>query len=92
MWGKKGRTVADGSIQQDLYTKDETSSPTVSTDALMLSLIIDAFERREVVATANVAGAYLHAKMDDFTLLKMEGESVEIMCKQCQPRICKLRL
>jgi hypothetical protein len=75
----KGRTVADGRPQRELYSKDETSSPTVSTDALMLSLLIDAHERRDV-ATADVAGAYLHANMEDFTLLKMEGESVDIMC------------
>jgi hypothetical protein len=75
----KGRTVADGRPQRSMYTKEETSSPTVSTDALMMSLLIDAKERRDV-ATADVAGAYLHADMDDFTLLKMEGESVDIMC------------
>jgi hypothetical protein len=75
----KGRTVADGRPQQQLYTKEETSSPTVSTDALMLSLLIDATEHRDV-ATADVVGAYLHAEMEDFTPLKMEGESVDIMC------------
>ena len=75
----KGRTVADGSVQRGLYSKEETSSPTVSTDALMLSLMIDAAEHRDV-ATADVAGAYLHAKLDDFTLLKVEGQSVDIMC------------
>jgi hypothetical protein len=26
------------------------------------------------------ARAYLHAKLKDFTLLRMEGESVDIMC------------
>jgi hypothetical protein len=50
----KGRTVADGRPHRALYTKDETSSPTVSTDALMLSLLIDAHEHRDV-ATADVA-------------------------------------
>jgi hypothetical protein len=79
----KGRTVADGSTQRSMYTKDETSSPTVSTDALMSSIMIDAYERRDV-ATADVAGAYLHASMDDFTLLKVEGESVDIMCDVCK--------
>jgi hypothetical protein len=75
----KGRTVADGRPQRQLYTKEETSSPTVSSDALMMSLLIDANEGRDV-ATAVVAGAYLHAELDDFTLLRMEGESVDIMC------------
>jgi hypothetical protein len=78
--------VADGRPQRQLYTKVETSSPTVSTDALMLSLLIDATEHRDV-ATADVTGAYLHAKMEAFTLLKMEGESVEIMCNVCEDYI-----
>jgi hypothetical protein len=75
----KGRTVADGSKQRSLYEKHETTSPTASTDALLLSLIIDAHEGRDT-ATADVAGAYLNASMDDFTLLKIEGESVDILC------------
>ena len=49
----------------------------------MLSLLIDASERRDV-AMVDVAGAYLHAEMEDFTLLKMEGESVDIMCDVCE--------
>ena len=79
----KGRTVADGRAQRNLYSKEDTSSPTVSTDALMVSLIIDASEHRDV-ATADVAGAYLHAEMVDFTLLRMEGTSVDIMCDVCE--------
>ena len=75
----KGRTVADGRNQKGLFSKDETSSPTVSVDALMMSIMIDAYERRDV-ATADVAGAYLHARLKDFTLLKVEGESVDILC------------
>ena len=75
----KGRTVADGRKQRALHAKDETTSPTASTDALMLSTMIDACEERDV-ATADVAGACLHAEPDDFTLLKLEGDSVDIMC------------
>jgi hypothetical protein len=45
---------------------------------LMLSLVIDAHEGRDV-ATADVAG-YLNANLPDFTLLKVEGESVDILC------------
>jgi hypothetical protein len=65
-----GWIVADGTPQRALYTKDETSSPTVSTDALMMSVMLDACEHRDV-ATADVAGAYLHASLEDFTLLKI---------------------
>jgi len=75
----KGRTCADGQSQWVGYTKEETTSPTVSTDALMLSIIIDAYENCDVV-TADVEGAYLHADMEDFVLLKMVGEAADIMC------------
>ena len=76
----KGRTCADGRSQRGLYTKEQTASPTVSTDSLMLSLMIDALEQRDV-ATADVAGAYLHAEMDEFVLIKLTGDAVNIMCK-----------
>jgi hypothetical protein len=48
-----------------------------------MSIMIDAMERRDV-ATADVAGAYLHAKMRDFALLRMEGGSVDILCDVCE--------
>jgi hypothetical protein len=35
-------------------------------------------ERRDV-ATADVVGAYLNANMDQFTLMKLTGEAVNIM-------------
>jgi hypothetical protein len=76
----KGQTVADGRSQRSKYAKEDISSPTVSNDALMLTFLIDAVEKRHV-ATADVPGAYLHAKMDDFTVLKLIGQSVDILCK-----------
>ena len=76
----KGRTCADGSTQRKHFTKEQTSSLTVSTDALMLSIIINTYEERDV-ATANVVGVYLNADMPDFTVMKLTGDSVDIMCK-----------
>ncbi len=76
----KARTVADGRSQRLLYDKSETSSPTVATDALMLTIIIDAYERRDV-GTADVVGAFLKAFMTDFVLMKFTDESVDIMCE-----------
>jgi len=75
-----GRTCANGWSQRSKYTKEETTSPKVSTDALMISLMIDAKERRDV-ATADVEGAYLHADMEEFVLLKLVGEADNIMCQ-----------
>ncbi len=76
----KGRTVANGRPQRNLYDKSETASPTVGTDALMVSIIVDAYERRDV-ATADIAGAYVKAYMKDFTIMKFTGMSVDILCQ-----------
>jgi hypothetical protein len=69
----KGHTVADGRPQRALYMKEVT----------MMAILIDAWEHSDV-ATSDVAVAYLHAKLDNFTLLKMEGGSVDIMCSICK--------
>jgi len=76
----KGRSCADGSTQRGKYPKEQTASPTISNDALMLSIMIDSLEERDV-ATADVVGAYLLADMDEYTLLKLSGEAVDILCK-----------
>ena len=55
----KGRGCADGRKQQDWISKEDTSSPTMSTEGLMLLCMIDAIEGREV-ATADIPGAFLH--------------------------------
>lgn len=76
----KGCTCTDGSKQRNLLTKEETVSPTMLADALLMSLIIDAKEGWNV-ATSNIIGAYLHANMADFTPPKLTGTNVNIMCR-----------
>jgi hypothetical protein len=76
----KGRTVADGSQQRDKYANVATGSPTVSNDALFLTIMINAFEKRDV-ATADIAGAYLHAYMKDFVCLRFTGWAVDLLCE-----------
>ena len=39
------------------------------------------------MAIADVVGAYLNDKQEDFTPLKVEGESVDIMCEVCSDYI-----
>jgi len=48
--------VADGSVQNDLYEKSQTDSPTVSSDALLISLNLYANEGSDV-AVADVLAA-----------------------------------
>ena len=78
----KGCTCANGS-QQRRYLRDDESvaSPTVFLEAILCTLLIDAFEERDV-AIFDVPGAYLHAKMpkDKQILMKLRNTFVDIMC------------
>ena len=59
----KGRTCADGSKQKRYLKHRETiSSPTVSLEAIVGNLLIDANEKRDV-AIFDVPGAHLQAEM-----------------------------
>jgi hypothetical protein len=44
----KARNVTDGRKQRDWMTKEEAASPTVMLESLMLSIVIDAKEHRDV--------------------------------------------
>ena len=44
----KARTVAGGNDQRGHLWKEESSSPTVSTEAVLLTSIVDALEERDV--------------------------------------------
>ena len=75
----KRRTVVGGRLQRLLYNRSMTASPTASTDAQMLLIMIDAHINR-FIGTADVAGAYLKAYMKDYVLIKFAGASVDIFC------------
>ena len=69
----KGRGCADWRKHQDWLSKEDTSSPTVSTEGLMLSCMIDAMEGQEVT-TADIPGAFLQTDYDKEDIhIKMEG-------------------
>ena len=60
----KGRGVADGRKQRDKIEPKDDTSPTVSTEAFMLTETIDALEGRDV-AVVDIPWAYLSADMDN---------------------------
>jgi hypothetical protein len=77
----KGRGCADGRKQRAYTSKEETSSPTVATESLMLSCIIDAKEKRDV-ATADIPNAFMQADMEgEEVLMKLEGTMAELLVK-----------
>ena len=60
----KARGCVDGRKQREFITKEEASSRTVSTHALMATCLLNAIEGRHV-APAGIPGASLQANMDE---------------------------
>ena len=76
----KGRVVADGRKQRKFVPREDAASPTIKLESLLMSLMIDAKENRDV-ATADIVGAYPLVDMKDNVIVKLTGNSVGIMCK-----------
>jgi hypothetical protein len=62
-----------------IFDKAETSSPTVSIEA-MYTILVDTKEHQEV-ATADIVREYPNADMTDFTMMKLTGGAVNILLK-----------
>jgi Reverse transcriptase (RNA-dependent DNA polymerase) len=74
----KGRGCADGRKQRAYIPKEEASSPTISTEAVFLTSVIDAREQRDV-ATVDVPGAFMQADMDDVVHMRLDGVMVDML-------------
>jgi hypothetical protein len=76
----KARGCADGRKQRLWKTKEETSAPTVRTESVFLSAMIDAKEGRTVI-TLDVPGAFMQADIDELVVVKFEGELAKLLTK-----------
>ncbi|GAX21402.1 hypothetical protein FisN_28Lu124 [Fistulifera solaris] len=76
----KGRGCADGRKQRAYTEKHDSSSPTVSIEALLLSCVIDAKEGRDV-ATLDVPGAFMQADQDEEVFVRMDEKMAELLAK-----------
>ena len=77
----KARTVAGGNKQRDFISKEDSSSPTVATEAVLLTCIIDAEEGRDV-AVIDIPNAFIQTRIQDkkdMALIKIRGILVEIL-------------
>ena len=79
----KGRGCADGRKQRVWTNKEDATSPTVSTEAVLLTSVIDAKERREVI-TVDIPGAFMQGEQDETVHMKLEGTLAELLAK-CDP-------
>ena len=84
----KGRGCADGRKQRLNTPKDAASSPTVATESVLLSCVIDAKERRDV-ATVDIPGVFMQGDQDGTVHMRLEGTLAELLTK-CDPKLhCK---
>ncbi len=60
----KGRTVAGGNKQRDFISKEEASSPTVATESVLLTCILDAEDGRDV-AVIDIPNAVIQTRLED---------------------------
>lgn len=67
----KARACVDGRKQRAFDLETDPSSPTVSLEALMMSLAIDAAEERDV-ATIDIEGAYLAVDIDEEVIVEVD--------------------
>ena len=73
----KGRGCADGRKQRAYVSREDATSPTVSTEAVFLTAVIDALEGREV-AVVDVPGAFMQADMDETVHVRFTGKMVDL--------------
>ena len=81
----KGRGCADGRKQRLHTPKDAASSPTVATESVLLSCVIDAKEHRDV-ATVDIPGAFMQGDQDETVHMRLEGTLAELLTK-CDPKL-----
>ena len=72
----KGRGSVDGWNQWAYITKEESTSPTISTEAVFLTAIVDAWENHKV-AVLDVPGAFMQVDMDEMVHVQFQGEMVD---------------
>jgi hypothetical protein len=79
----KARAVLGGNVQRDYITKDEASSPTAYTEAVILTAIVDAKEKRDV-ATVDLPNAFCQTVITDADaehriIVRLRGALVDML-------------
>lgn len=59
----KARTCVNGSVQRKFMSKEEASSPTVATESIVLTGIIDEKEKRDVM-TLDIPNAFVQHQQE----------------------------
>jgi len=78
----KARMCANGSTQREYIDRDDATSPTASTDSILITSVIDAKQGRDVM-TADVPNAFVQCKVNQINgeriVMKIRGALVDIL-------------
>jgi Reverse transcriptase (RNA-dependent DNA polymerase) len=74
----KGCGCADGRPQRKYIAREDASSPTIATESVFLTALIDAEEGRDV-AIVDIPGAFMQAEMDEETFVRISGKTAELL-------------
>ena len=83
----KARMCTDGRGQRGDWSKQDTTSPTVSTKSVFITVVIDTHEGRDI-ACVDILGAFLHAELDEDITMIVKGRLAELMV-QVAPNISR---
>ena len=88
----KGRTVYNGKPMREWLSKQDSASPTVSMESLMITATIDTKENRDIM-TADVPNAFIQTKLpkingEDRIVMKITGALVNMLI-QINPGLYK---
>ena len=74
----KARGCADGQPQRAYIPQEDARAPTVSTETVFVTAVIDAMENR-TVAVVDIPGAFMQADMDPGVYMRIEGTMAELL-------------
>jgi hypothetical protein len=78
----KTRACANGSTQREYINEEDTTSPTILTESILITATIDAREKRDIM-TADIPNAFIQTNMDinskEKVIMKIRGSLVDIL-------------
>ena len=74
----KAGKCADVSLQRPYISKENSTTPSVSIEALFITIAVDAHQEK-YVTTSNIARSYIYADIERFNTLQLEGDMVDLV-------------
>jgi hypothetical protein len=80
----KARKVAGGNKQRDFISKENASSPTVATESVLLTSLVDAQENRDV-AIVDILNTFIQMILEnneDKVVMRIRGHMVDVLVRE----------